>query len=124
MMGQDNGESSEFARANDNSGREFVRALARGLAVIESFAGTQHPLTLSEIAARTKLSRGTVRRALITLDALGYLSDERGRFTLTPRVLRLGYSYLSSQPVWALARPYVAAGSGGTGGTGRPVLRP
>jgi IclR family pca regulon transcriptional regulator len=117
MMVHDNGESSDFARANDDAGREFVRALARGLAVIESFEGIQHPLTLSEIAARTKLSRGTVRRALITLNALGYLSDERGRFTLTPRVLRLGYSYLSSQPLWALARPYVEAVSGETGET-------
>jgi IclR family transcriptional regulator, pca regulon regulatory protein len=117
MMVHDNGESSDFARANDYAGREFVRALARGLAVIESFEGIQHPLTLSEIAARTKLSRGTVRRALITLNALGYLSDERGRFTLTPRVLRLGYSYLSSQPLWTMARPYVEAVSEETGET-------
>jgi IclR family pca regulon transcriptional regulator len=117
MTRRDKDESSEFARENDDSSREFVRALARGLAVIESFEAIRHPLTLSEIAARTKLSRGTVRRALITLNALGYLSDERGRFTLTPRVLRLGYSYLSSQPVWALARPYVETVSVKTGET-------
>ncbi len=117
MMGQAEDESSEFACKNGGSGREFVRALARGLTVIESFEGVRLPLTLSEIAARTKLSRGTVRRALITLEALGYLSDERGRFTLTPRVLRLGYSYLSSQPVWALARPFVERVSVETGET-------
>jgi len=117
MTRRDKDESSEFARENDDSSREFVRALARGLAVIESFEAIRHPLTLSEIAARTKLNRGTVRRALITLNALGYLSDERGRFTLTPRVLRLGYSYLSSQPVWALARPYVETVSVKTGET-------
>lgn len=91
----------------DDNNRDFVRALARGLAVIESFEGAPNAMPLSEIAARAKLSRGTVRRALITLQALGYLREEAGRFTLTPRALRLGYSYLSSQPLWALARPYV-----------------
>jgi IclR family pca regulon transcriptional regulator len=87
--------------------RDFVRALARGLAVIESFEGQLHAASLSEIATRAKLSRGTVRRSLITLEALGFVHEERGRFTLTPRTLRLGYSYLSSQPIWTLARNYV-----------------
>jgi IclR family pca regulon transcriptional regulator len=91
----------------DKNNRDFVRSLARGLAVIESFEGTQNAVSLSDIAVRTKLSRGTVRRTFITLQALGYLSEADGRFTLTPRALRLGYSYLSSQPRWALARPYV-----------------
>lgn len=116
-MHQDEDVSTEFAAKNDTSETEFVRSLARGLAVIESFEDLRHPLTLSEIATRTKLSRGTVRRALLTLETLGYLADERGRFTLTPRVLRLGYSYLSSQPVWALARPYVEKVSVETGQT-------
>jgi len=98
-MHQDEEVSTEFVSKNDASDTEFVRSLARGLAVIESFEDHRHPLTLSEIAARTKLSCGTVQRALLTLETLGYLADERGRFALTPRVLRLGYSYLSSQPV-------------------------
>lgn len=87
--------------------RDFVRALARGLAVIESFHGAKGSASLSEIAARAKLSRGTVRRALLTLQSLGYMAEENGRFYLLPRALRLGYSYLSSQPLWTLARPYV-----------------
>jgi IclR family transcriptional regulator, pca regulon regulatory protein len=87
--------------------RDFVRALARGLTVIESFEDVKSTASLSEIAARAKLSRGTVRRALMTLQSLGYLTEEHGRFSLLPRTLRLGYSYLSSQPLWALARPYV-----------------
>ena len=43
---------------------------------------------LSDLAVRAKLSRGTVRRALLTLQALGYLHEDAGRFTLTPRTLR------------------------------------
>lgn len=106
-----------MSSARDEHGREFVRALARGLKVIESFERSRPSLTLSEIAQRAGLSRGTVRRALITLQSLGYLAEERGHFTLTPRVLRLGYSYLSSQPVWALSRPYVERISAETGET-------
>ena len=87
--------------------RDFVRALARGLAVIKSFEGAQSALSLSEVAVRAGLNRGTVRRALITLQALGYVAEDRGRFVLTAHTLQLGYSYLSSQPIWTLARPYV-----------------
>jgi len=98
---------SSALSGKDADQRDFVRALARGLGVIESFEGVQYALTLSEVAARAGLSRGTVRRALITLQTLGYVSEDRGRFALTPRTLRLGYSYLSSQPIWTLARPYI-----------------
>ena len=42
---------------------------------------------------------------LITLQAHGYVAEERGRFSLAARVLRLGYAHLSSQPAWKLARP-------------------
>ena len=96
---------AEISASDDDSNPDFVRALARGLAVIESFDGVQGSASLSEIAARAKLSRGTVRRALITLQSLGYLAEEAGRFSLLPRALRLGYSYLSSQPLWTLPAP-------------------
>lgn len=101
-MSSENSETTD-----DKANRDFVRALARGLAVIESFDSIQGSASLSEIASRAGLSRGTVRRALITLQSLGYLSEENGRFALLPRALRLGYSYLASQPLWTLARPYV-----------------
>lgn len=102
---------------NGENPRDFVRALARGLAVIESFEDAQSSFSLSEIAVRAKLSRGTVRRALMTLQSLGYLAEENGRFSLLARTLRLGYSYLSSQPLWALARPYVEEVHAQTGET-------
>lgn len=116
-MPDEQGESSEIDSSAEPHERDFVRALARGLAVIESFEGVAQALTLSEIAGRSGLSRGTARRVLITLQKLGYLSEERGHFSLTPRVLRLGYSYLSSQSIWALARPFVEAVSKKTGET-------
>jgi IclR family pca regulon transcriptional regulator len=63
-------------------------------------------MTVSEIAQETNLTRAAVRRFLLTLRELGYVSAKNNRFELTPRVLELGYSYLSalSFPDMALPR--------------------
>ena len=56
---------------------------------------------------RTGLNRAAARRFLLTLRDLGYVCSDGRTFSLTPRVLELGYSYLSSLPVWEIARPYL-----------------
>lgn len=84
---------------------DFVNALARGLDVIKSFGQKAELLTLAQTAARVGLSRGTTRRLLMTLEALGYVRQEGRGFRLTPRILDLGYSYLSSMPIWKAAQP-------------------
>lgn len=85
--------------------RDFVRALARGLAVIESFNRGEPAATLSDVARRTALSRGTAARLLKTLETLGYVRSDGRFFMLQPRALKLGYAYLSSQPLWRMAQP-------------------
>ena len=89
------------------SGGDFVRALAKGLAVIECFDASSSLMTLSDVARRTKLSRGTSRRLLLTLVDLGYVGFDGKRFSLRPRVLNLGFAYLHSQDLWHLAQPYM-----------------
>jgi len=91
--------------SENGEGSDFVRALARGLAVIECFDEEHAHLTLSEVARRTELTRPSARRALLTLQSLGYVSANGDQFRLTPRTLRLGYAYLSSEPLWTLAQP-------------------
>ncbi len=92
-----------------NEDREFVRALSRGLAVIEAF-GREHPqMTLSDVARQTGLSRGTARRLLLTLQRLGYVAFDGDKFSLLPRALRLGFAYLSSLSMSNLAGPAMAA---------------
>jgi IclR family pca regulon transcriptional regulator len=82
---------------------DFIQSLERGLAVINSFSREHNPQTLSEVAGRTGLTRATARRILLTLRDLGYV-QQRGRdFSLTPKVLDLGYSFLSSFQVVELA---------------------
>lgn len=86
---------------------EFVQSLARGLEVITAFDADHRNLTLSQVAQRTGLNRATARRFLHTLIALGYVAQEDQRFALTPRVMRLGYAFLSGQPLSEIAQPHL-----------------
>ncbi len=87
------------------SDREFVRSLAKGLAVIEAFDADFPSMTLSEVTRRTGLSPGSARRVLITLDRLGYVATRNQQFRLQPRALRLGYAYLSSLGLASMVQP-------------------
>ena len=86
--------------------RTFVQSFSRGLAVIRALSATE-PLTLSEVARASELSRASARRFLLTLEQLGYVQLAGGRFALTPRVLELGFSYLSALGLPELAQPHL-----------------
>lgn len=86
---------------------ENVRALERGLAVIQAFDAGHAALTLSEVAKRTGLPRAVVRRFLYTLEDLGYVRTDGKTFSLRPRVLQLGYAYLSSFGLPEIADPHL-----------------
>jgi IclR family pca regulon transcriptional regulator len=88
---------------------QYVQSLARGLAVIRAFDGENPRMTLSELAARTGLTRATARRFLLTLAELGYVATDGKFFALTPRVLELGFSYLSGLSLPELAQPHLEA---------------
>ena len=81
-----------------------MQSLDRGLAVIRSFGPDRERLSLSEVARATGLTRAAARRFLLTLVKLGYVRSDGREFSLRPRVLELGYAYLSG-----LALPDVAA---------------
>ena len=88
-------------------GDHFVQSLERGLAVIRAF-GAEHPeLTLSDVARRTGLTRAAARRFLLTLADLGYVRTDGRLFALTPRVLDIGYAYLSSLSLPEVAEPHL-----------------
>lgn len=93
-------------RAADVSDPFFATTLARGLAVLAAFRGSDETLTNAELAARTELSRPTVSRLVNTLLVLGYMKrDADGRFRLGVRVLTLAYPLLAAHRVRQLARP-------------------
>lgn len=94
-----------LVRADGERSGDFIQSLHRGLLVINSFSRDHPSQTLSEVAERTGLTRATSRRILLTLTELGYV-DQKGRaFALTPKVLDLGYSFLSSFHVVEVAQP-------------------
>ncbi|MES2943891.1 MAG: IclR family transcriptional regulator C-terminal domain-containing protein [Pseudomonadota bacterium] len=90
-------------------GDGYVQSFARGLEVIRSFNASAPKQTLTEVAERSGLSRAGARRILLTLEALGYVSSDGKLFSLTPRILDLGFAYLSSMPIWNLAEPVMEA---------------
>jgi IclR family pca regulon transcriptional regulator len=84
-----------------------LQGLERGLAVIQAFTHETPSMTLSEVARRTDISRATARRILLTLEALGFVRSDGRRFSLSPRVLSLGWAYLSSLNLWEIAQPFM-----------------
>lgn len=87
--------------------RDYVGALASGLAVLQSFDADHERMTLSEVAARADIDRAKARRFLLTLHALGYVRRNGRYFELTPRVLQLGYAYQASNRYQAVIQQYL-----------------
>jgi IclR family transcriptional regulator, pca regulon regulatory protein len=84
-----------------------VQSLERGLAVIRAFDAHHPELTLSEVARICDLTRAAARRFLLTLADLGYVRTDGRMFSLTPRVLELGYAFLSSLSLPEVAHPHL-----------------
>ncbi|NNC78690.1 MAG: helix-turn-helix domain-containing protein [Acidimicrobiales bacterium] len=89
------------------AGRDFVEALARGISVLTAFSPMHMEMTVTEVAERTGLARPTARRLLLTLEELGYLRSDDGRFSLTPKVLEIGTATIAAQGLWDIARPHM-----------------
>jgi IclR family pca regulon transcriptional regulator len=87
--------------------RHFVQSLERGLAVIRALSGPGPGLTVSDVARVTGLARAAARRFLLTLTDLDYVRLDDRHFSLTPRVLELGYSFLSSLSLPEIAQPHL-----------------
>ena len=96
--------TEERSRSSD-----FVQSLERGLAVIRAFDAENRELALTDVARATGLTRAAARRFLLTLVKLGYVHFADGRFSLRPRVLDLGYAYLSSLTLPEVAQPHMEA---------------
>jgi IclR family pca regulon transcriptional regulator len=88
-----------------------VNSLARGLAVISAFRSGDDYLTITQISERIAVSRAAVRRALMTLEALGYLSSRNNLYSLRPKVLCLGHAYRTSNSLLTLAQPLLKEAS-------------
>jgi IclR family pca regulon transcriptional regulator len=94
---------------------DIINGLVKGLAVIEAFDEDNARLSITDVARLTGLERATARRCLLTLASLGYAQYDGKFFTLTPRVLRLGHSYLAATPLPRVIQPFLERLTAGTG---------
>jgi IclR family transcriptional regulator, pca regulon regulatory protein len=96
------------APRDQSDGGERLEQLERAMAVLESFDGDHPAMTLSEVAELTGMTRAAARRILLTLRSLGHLKSDGREFSLTPKVLSLGWNYFASLGVDEIARPVLA----------------
>lgn len=89
--------SAALSRSDSTPDKEFMTTLAKGMSVLGAFGEQRPSMTLSEAAAAADLSRATARRVLRTLSELGYVVQNGRNFSLAPRILELGFAYLSTQ---------------------------
>jgi len=85
--------------------RDLIAGLEKGLAVISAFDQDRPRLTMTEVASLCGLTRAAARRYLITLEHLGYVTSDRKMYALTPKVLRLGQSYMHSARLPRIVQP-------------------
>lgn len=85
----------------------FLESLERGMRVLRCFDANHQKQTLSEVAQALSISRATARRVLLTLVDLGYMKQEGRHFSLTPRVLTFGFSYLTNLSLPGIAQPHI-----------------
>lgn len=104
-MNNDKDKAAEVESAPSDP--NFMTSLARGLAVLQAFSDQRRSLTMAQISHKTDIPRASVRRCLHTLIQLGYAEVDGNHFALKPKVLTLGYSYLSSTPLTVSAHPYL-----------------
>ena len=84
-----------------------MQSLERGLAVIRAFGFRRVSLTITDVAEATGLTRATARRFLLTLVRMGYVRNDGREYWLRPRVLELGYAYLSGITLAEAAKPFL-----------------
>jgi IclR family KDG regulon transcriptional repressor len=89
-------------------GPHFSASLERCLAILEGFDDGNRLQGIADIAERLQMSRSTVHRYVITLQALGFLEQgNRRRYGLTLGVTKLGCSATSGMSLVAQARSFM-----------------
>lgn len=92
---------------NELDPRDWIAGLEKGLRLIEAFSDSHPRLTPSTAARRAGITRTAARRYLLTLHHLGYLDSDGTVFWLTPKILRLGWSYFDSARLPRTVQPFL-----------------
>jgi len=87
----------------------FVKSVEKAFDVLRAFTPDEPRLTVSQVAAKSDMTRASARRFLLTLTDLGYLRAEGPYFELTPRSLEIGQSFLANLTLPGIAEPHLKA---------------
>ncbi|QOT75459.1 IclR family transcriptional regulator domain-containing protein [Cupriavidus basilensis] len=109
--------STDTPLANPQKKEELLDSLTNGLALLRLFASGAGSLTMQDVAEQLDVTRAAARRLLLTLQHNGYVAQDGRDFSITPRVMDLGYAYFASMNLPQLAAPYLKALSEQTGET-------
>jgi IclR family transcriptional regulator, pca regulon regulatory protein len=93
----ENSVAGDVGETGETKDKEFMLTLAKGLAVLNAFGRDRPTMTLSQAAQTVDLTRATARRVLHTLVRLGYVEQNDRQFALTPRIMQLGFAFVSSR---------------------------
>lgn len=87
----------------------FIGSVGKAFAVLQTFTGSKRPLSLSDITTATGLGKSAAQRCCYTLVSLGLLERDLQTRLMQPsvRLLELSYSYLATDPITAIAAPYL-----------------
>lgn len=98
----------ERLRRNDFD-RYRIGSLSKGLAVLSIVANAKQPVSATVVAQYADLSTVTAYRLLTTLEAEGYIAQDAftKRYSLSTKVLGLGFAYLNSLSYLERATPFL-----------------
>lgn len=87
-----------------------IQSVSHALDVLEQFSGETDELGVTELSKRLKLHKNNVFRLLATLEARGYIEQNRAteNYRLGIRCLRLGQRFLSQTGLLRQAKPVMA----------------
>jgi IclR family transcriptional regulator, pca regulon regulatory protein len=94
---------------NDRGRTATSQSLERGLEILSSFSSGRRLIGVSELSRELGLTRSTTHRYVATLARLGYLHQDVGtrKYSLSPRVLELGFTAINSMELRHVAAPYM-----------------
>lgn len=95
--------------------RDWIAGLEKGLTLLQAFDEAWPRLTASQAGQRCGMTRTVARRLLLTLAHLGFVATDGKLYWLTPRVLRLGQSYLQSSRLPRAVQPFLQRVTSSTG---------
>lgn len=93
------------AAVKDEVPSDVVGSVGHAFRVLGVFDRDHRQMTLSEVAEKVQMSRAGARRYLLTLVHLGYVAQDGRQFRLTPKVLEIGYAFMSTMSLVEIAQP-------------------